>query len=96
MCKYIGTVLIISITIHDNKIIRIVHALSLVDSCVKMSVWKQGCDITRILIGYVLSDARFDWLVGNMSVYQEICFSLEEKKPQYFPSFVELSLRNIL
>ena len=40
------------------KIIRIVRALSLVNSCVQMRVWKHGCDITRILIGYVLSDAR--------------------------------------
>ena len=29
---------------------------------------------SRILIGYVLSDARFDWLVGNMSVYEEGLF----------------------
>ena len=39
-----------------------------------MRVWKHGCDITPILIGYVLSDVRFDWLVGNMSVYQESLF----------------------
>ena len=39
-----------------------------------MRLWKQGSDITRILIGYVLSDARFDWLVGNMSVHQENLF----------------------
>ena len=44
----------------DNyKIIRIVHALSLVNSCVSMRVWKHSCDITQILIGYVLSDACF-------------------------------------
>ena len=29
---------------------------------------KHVCDITLILIGYVLSDARFDWLVVNMEV----------------------------
>ena len=39
-----------------------------------MRVCKHGCDIIRILIGYVLSDAHFDWLVGNMSVYQENVF----------------------
>ena len=40
-----------------------------------MRVSKHGCGITRILIGYVLSHARFfDWLVGNMSVYQENLF----------------------
>ena len=25
----------------------------------------------KIFIGYVLSNARFDWRVGNMSAYQE-------------------------
>ena len=35
-----------------------------------------SCDITRIVIGYVLSDVRVDWLVGNMSVYQENMFIL--------------------
>ena len=39
-----------------------------------MKVWKHGCDITRFLIGSVFSDVRFDWLVGNMSVYQENLF----------------------
>ena len=34
-----------------------------------MRVCKHSCDITQIVIGYVLSDARFDWLVGNMGVY---------------------------
>ena len=48
------------------------RSLSLVNSRVYMRVCKQGCDITRILIGYVLLDARFDWLVGNMSAHQEI------------------------
>ena len=45
-----------------------------------MRVWKQGCDITRTLIGYVLSDASFDWLVGNMSVYEENLFQSRIKK----------------
>ena len=48
-----------------------------------MTVWKHGCDITRILIGYVVSRGRFDWLVENMSVYQEICFNQEVKKPAF-------------
>ena len=48
-----------------------------------MRVCNHGCDITRILIGYVLSDARFDWVVGNMSVYQEIRFQLTSKKPAF-------------
>ena len=82
------------LTISIYKIIRIVCALSLVNSCVKIRVWKHDCDITRILIGYVLSDARFDWLVGTMSMYQENLFQSRSKK--HFPSFVELSLRNIL
>ena len=77
------------------KLIRIVRALSLVNSRVKIRVWKHGCDIKLILIGYKPSDARFDWLVENMSVYQENRF-----KSRIFvhllPSFVELSLRNIL
>ena len=49
--------------IQTYKIIRIVRALSLVNKCFKMRVCKHGCAITRNLIGYVLSDARFDWLV---------------------------------
>ena len=71
-----------------HKIIRIVCALSLVSSCVWMRVyvWKHVCDITRILIGYVLSDARFDWLVGKV----------RRKEKQHFPSFVKLYLRNII
>lgn len=32
-----------------------------------MRVCKHGCDITRISIGYALSNARFDWLVQNVS-----------------------------
>ena len=71
-------------TILFYKIIRVVRALSLVNSCVWMRVWKHSCDITRILIGYVLSDARFDWLVGNMSVYQESVFQLKSKKAIVF------------
>ena len=53
-----------------------------------MGVYKYGCDITRILIGYVLSDVRFDWLVGSMSAYEE--------NKKHFPSFVEFLSRNIL
>ena len=49
-----------------------------------------------ILIGYVLPGVRFDWLVGNMSVCQENLFQSKSEKNQHFPSFVELSLRNIL
>ena len=71
-----------------------VRALSLVNSCVQIRVCKHRCDITRILIGYVLSDARFDWLLGNRSVYQENLFQSRSKK-KHFPSFVELLLRNI-
>ena len=33
----------------------------------------------EFLIGYVLSDARFDWLVGNMSVYEENLFQSRKK-----------------
>ena len=44
-----------SLFITHYKIIRIVGALSLVNSCVYMRVWKHSCDIKRILIGYVLS-----------------------------------------
>ena len=43
-----------------------------------------GCDITWILIGYVLSDARFDGLVGNVTA----CKSKNQKgNKQHFPSF---------
>ena len=62
----------------------------------RVTVCKRGCDISRILIGYGLSDARFDWLVGNMSVCQENLFKSKSEKTSIFPSFVELSLRNIL
>ena len=48
------------------------------------------------MIGYVLSEVRFDWLVGNMSMCQENLFQSKSEKNQHFPSFVELSLRNIL
>lgn len=61
------------------KVIRMVNALSLVNRCVQMKVCKHGCDITRSLIGYVLSDTRFDWLVGNMSAYQEHLFRSRSK-----------------
>ena len=48
-----------------------------------------------ILNGYVLSYARFDWLVGSVSVYQENLF-LKKGKKQQFPSFVDFFfLRNI-
>ena len=58
------------------KIIRIVCVLSLVNRCVYRRVcWH--------FIGYVLSDARFDWLVGNMSAYQENLFPSRSK--QHFP-----------
>ena len=49
---------------------------------------------SRILIGCMLSDARFDWLVGNMSVYQENLFQ-SRIFLHLFPSVVELSLRYI-
>ena len=56
------------------KIIRRVHDLSLVNRCVEVRVCEHGCEITRILIGNVLSDECFDWLVGKMSAYQENLF----------------------
>ena len=37
------------------------------------------CDITRDLIGYVSLDARFVWLVGNMTVYEENLFRSSSK-----------------
>ena len=64
------------------KLIGIVRALSL-------RVWKHGYGITRILIGYVLSDARFNWLVRNTSVYQENLFqSISKKKKKPALSFI--------
>ena len=30
------------------------------------------CDSTRILISYMLSDARFDWLIGVTMHFSEI------------------------
>ena len=62
------------------------RALSLVtiNICVMMRVCKHGCDITRILIGYVLSDARFNWLVGNLTVYQENSFQSSSKNTVIF------------
>ena len=60
---------IIIILIINYKIIRIMRELSMVNRCVKMRVCKHGFDTTRILIGYVLSDAHFDWLGETMSVY---------------------------
>ena len=44
-----------------------------------MRGYKHGCDITRILIGYVLSGARFVGLLGNMSAYQENLFRSRSK-----------------
>ena len=63
-----------------------------------MRVCKHRCAIERILIGYVLPDVRFDWLVGNIHVglYQGNLFQSRSKENQHFPSFVELFLRNIL
>jgi len=49
-----------------------------------MRVSKYGCDITWILIGYALSDVRFDWLVANMSEYQEYLFRSRSKKTTIF------------
>ena len=63
------------------KIIRIVRALSL--------VCKHFCDITRILIGNVLSEAR--WLVGNMSMYQENQFQSKSKNTTTTRIFPHLS-----
>lgn len=57
-----------------------------------MRICKHSCGIIRILItyvivstnyGYVLSDARFDWLVGNMSAYQEKLFRSGSKKTTF-------------
>ena len=50
------------------KIIKIVGTHLLVNRCVYMRACKHGCEITGIFIEYVLSDARFDWLVGNMTL----------------------------
>ena len=36
--------------------------------------------MTRIFIGYVLSDARFDWLVGNISTCPENLFRSRNKE----------------
>ena len=66
-----------------NKIIRIACALSLVNSCVWMRVCKHSCNITLILIGFVLSDLHFDWLVGNMIVYEENLFHSRSKKTAF-------------
>ena len=59
-----------------------------------MWVCRVRCDYTRILIGYVLSDANVDWLVGNMSAYREN-FDQEVKK-QHFSSFIESFSRSSL
>ena len=52
-------------------VIRRVFALPLASRRVEMIVCKHSRDITQILIVYELSHVGFDWLVGNMSVYQE-------------------------
>ena len=49
----------------------------------------------QIFVVYVLSDAHFDWLVGNMSMIKKIYFDQEVNK-QHFPSFVNLFSRNSL
>ena len=54
---------------------------------------KRGFGITQILIGCVLSDARFDWLVGNMSLYQENLFQSRSKKKPAFSSVCRIILR---
>ena len=45
-----------------------------------MRVCKHSCDITQILIGYVLSDAPFDWMLGNMGMYEENLFQSRSEK----------------
>ena len=57
-----------------------------------MRVWKRGCDFAQISIGYVLSDKPFDWLVGNMSVYQENLF--QSSKNQAFSFICEIIFEN--
>ena len=49
----------------------------------------------QIFVVYVLSDAHFDWLVGNMNMIKKIYFDQEVNK-QHFPSFVNLVSRNSL
>ena len=58
-----------------------------------MTVGKHGCDITRILICYVLLNAHFDWR-KHEGVSREYVSIKKLKKPQHFPSFVELFWRN--
>ena len=69
-----------------------------------MRICKHSCGIIRILIsyvifstnyGYVLSDARFDWLVEIRARIKKNYFDQEVNK-QHFPSFVELFSKNIL
>ena len=75
------------------KIIRIVYANSHWSIAVfrweYSHVCKHDYDITLILIGYVLLDINFDWLVGNLSVYQENLFQSRSKKTAF--SFIILS-----
>ena len=61
----------------------------------RVRVWKHGCDTRQILIGYMPSDALFDWLVENISMYQENLFQ-SRIFLHLFPSLFKLSLRNIV
>ena len=66
--------------------------------CVQMRVSKHGSDITQTFIGYVLSDARFDWPVGNMSVYQENSLDscLHETVPYFKIEFCRDKMTNVI
>ena len=86
--------------VHESKvlykIIRIVRALSLVKGCIEIKVCKHGCDITRILTGYVFRCAF--WLAGKnykRARIKKIYFDKEVNK-QHLPSSVELFSRTIL
>ena len=41
-----------------------------------MRACKHGCESRRIFIGFVLSDARFDWLVENMKLHRALVAQL--------------------
>ena len=54
------------------------------------------------MIGYALSDAHFDWMVGSVSTYtSRKCYHMylenfdQEVNKQQFPSFAGLFLRTI-
>ena len=49
-----------------------------------MRVRKHGYDITRILIGYVLSDVHFDWLVGNNEHVSRKSVSIKKLRSRFF------------